>query len=323
MGLAVGKEMAFRREVMRRVVKRGLILSVLAFLLLPAVVVNAALPTPILVDSKWRTGEIEVAWENAMPGKTMFLYTATYAKDGDYTLHDVWVPATSEGSYITQFLENGQTIWYYVRQYDSATDEWGPMSNIYKITPPITAFIINWPEMFGELAEKMQEMNDDLKDHLDGLFTPSDQAMNDLSNAVDGLKNALGAGAASEAGGALQSGLGGLQPGMHNPIGVDDGNGTYTGGNTGGNLPFTPGSNSGGGIELEGPNPDSGTSNALTIRIPYGVDMQGNLLYVKILTDEQLEKMKWLNLARNIAGAIIFIMFAFWLVARFSPQLKS
>lgn len=315
--------MAFRREVIRRAAKRGLIISVLAFLLLPVVVVHAAPPAPVLVDAKWRTGEIEVAWEGAVPGMTMFLYTGTYAKDGDYTLHDAWVVQTVDGSYVTRFLENGQTVWYYVRLYDPVNDVWGPTSNIYKITPPITAFIINWPEMFGELSGKMQEMNDDLKDHLDGLFTPSDQAMNDLANAIDGLKDALGAGAASSAGGALQSGLGGLQPGMHNPIGVDDGNGTYTGGSSGGNLPFTPGNNSGGGLNLQGPNPDSGTSNALTMRIPYGVDMQGNLLYVKILTDEQLEKMKWLNLARNIAGAIIFIMFAFWLVTRFSPQLKS
>lgn len=317
--------MAFLSEViMRRIAKRGLLIAFLAFaiLVLPGRMM-AAPSAPVLVDAQWRTGEIEVSWTGAQPGTTMFLYTTTHKDAGEFTLHDVWPVYTSIGSYITKYIENGQTVWYYVRLYDPDTQEWSPPSNTYKITPPITAFIINWPEMFADITATIMDANQQLKDHLDGLFTPSDQAMSDLVGALNNLKNALGAGSASNAGGQLQSGLNGLQPGMHPPIGVDDGDGTFTGGKTGGNMPFTPGNNSGGGLNLQGPNPDSGTSNELTIRIPYGVDMQGNLLYVKILTDEQLEKMKWLNLARNIAGSIIFIMFAFWLVYRFSPQLKS
>lgn len=174
--------------------------------------------------------------------------------------------------------------------------------------------------MFSDLVNALQAMNQDLMEHLDGLMTPSQSAMDDLRDSIDGLKDALGVGSAVGAGNQLSTGLDGISNGLAPPIVNDDGDGTYTGGKTGSNLPFP---NQPGNSGLISPNLDSGTDTVLTMRIPYGVDMQGNLLYVKLFTEEQMEKMKWLGLLRTLAAATIYIIFAFWLVTRFSPQLKS
>lgn len=322
MGLADGEEMAFRREVIKKGVKRGLFMTVLAFLFVAPNLSSAAPAKPVILESNWRTGEIEVCYTNVTPGNAIYLYTAKWDNPGAYTEHDIWIAQESTECRVSMYYENGQTIWFYIKQMN-ANLEFSDPSNKGKITPPITAFIINWPDMFKDLTDKLTELNNDLKDHLDGLATPSDRAISDLQNAIEGLKGALGVGQASGAGGSLQNGFDGLQPGMHPPIGVDDGNGTFTGGKTGGQMPFDPDNNSGGGMDLQGPNPDSGSSNELTVRIPYGVDMNGDFLYLQFLTDEQLEKIKWLNLLRNVAGAIIFILFGVWLTSRFAPQLKS
>lgn len=305
----------------------------LAFFFLNIVSVEAAPSRPIITESDWRTGELEVCWTgvtDAKLGYAMRLYIATNASDGNFELYESWpiYEGDSEGCHISKYHFNGQSIWYYVQIHDVINDEFSPKSNTYKQTPPITAYIINWPDMFKDLVDAINNANKNLTDHLDNLFTPSDQAMKDLQDAIDGLKDAVGAGSANNAGGQIQNGLDDIQSGMKPPIGVDDGNGTFTGGSSGSNLPYpnqtvpVPNGN-GSSTDLEFPNPDSGTSNELTLRIPYGIDMQGNLIYMQLFTNEQMEKMKWLNLIRGIAGAIIFIMFGMWLVSRFSPQLKS
>jgi len=258
----------------------------------------------------------------------MTLYTATYSKDGAYTAHDSWMVESSSGSYITQFLENGQTVWYYVKLYDPVADEWSPSSNIQKQTPPITAYIINWPDMLKDLADAIAESDQRMQDFIEDMATPSDDAIDDLKNAIDELKNAVGAGQASGTGTGLVNGLNNAQGGMRPGL-TDDGNGTFTGGSTGGQLPSTSqpggagGNNGPGGMNLNAPNPDSGTDGEMTFRIPYGVGLDGKLLYVKIFTQEQMEKLKWMGLLRTIFAAIIYIIFGVWLVSRFSPTLKS
>lgn len=282
--------------------------------IMPSTPSYAAVPTPHVGEArKWRTGEIDVHWLDVQPGNMVTLYITTFGKQGAFEAHDVWIANEPEGYHISQFFENGQSVWYYIKQYNPTTGETSPPSNIIVSTPPATVFVTNWPDM-------LKDLNKSLDDALAKAMTPSDATMVSLTDAINGLKNAVGAGQAANAGGGLQNGLDGISGGLKPPLVVDDGNGTYTGGNTGGQLPFTPGGGAGSGLNV--PNPDSGTSNEMTMRIPYGVDMQGNMLYVKILTNEQLEKMKWLGLIRSLAVAATWIMFGFWLVGRFTPQLK-
>lgn len=299
---------------------RGLLLAILAYFIISPIAF-AETPAPIVVVSDWRSGEIEVAYKNVIPGATIKLFIRQHDMD-DFMFWDTWVAETSEGSHITKYIENGQTVWYYITQIDPVTNIESSRSNIYRVTPPITAFIINWPEMWGEMTSFFEQLNMNIVNKIEQMFTPSDQAMQDLMDAIDNLKGSLGMGSVENAGGQLQDGIGNVIGGLNPPIVVDDGEGTFTGGSSGGNLPF-PNQNTGGGINIEYPNPDSGTNNELTFRIPYGVDMNGEFLYLKIFTDEQLEKMKWLGLLRTLAAATMWILFAFWLVSRFAPILKS
>lgn len=308
--------------------RQVIVILLLAFFLLPALSVDAAPSRPIVTTSDWRTGELEVCWTgvtDARTGYAMRLYVATHETDGAYELYESWpiYEGDEAGCYISKYHFNGQSIWYYVQVHDVLTGEVSERSNIYKQTPPITAYIINWPDMFKDLIDALEKSNKDMQDFLEGLVTPSDQAMQDLQDAINGLKDAVGAGQAGNSGNQIQDGFDGVQNGMRPPIGVDDGDGTFTGGNSGSNLPSDNQTIGDGDLNLNVPNPDSGTPNEMTIRIPYMVDMQGQLVYMQLFTDEQMEKMKWLNLIRTLAGAIIFIMFGIWLVSRFSPQLKS
>jgi hypothetical protein len=298
--------------------RRGLCAAVFAFLLY-ATTVHAAMPAPVLGESEWRTGEIEVCYSGVVPGATILLYTKTY-KDSNFVAHDAWTAGAAAECYVSPYFENGQTVWHYIVQVDPATAEQSPPSNTGRQTPPITAYIINWPDMLGDLAGMINDFNESIQDKLDSLATPSDQAMDDLSAAIDNLSNAIGIGAVNNAGNAISGGLGQVSAGLSPPAVVDDGNGTFTGGSTGGQLPFPNQSN---GQGLIAPNPDSGTDTELTMRIPYMVDMQGNLVYMKLFTAEQMEKMKWLGLLRTLAAATMFILFGFWLSTRFSPQLKA
>lgn len=290
-----------------------MLVALFVFLLFPV-----ALIVPIthaaalhLEETDWRTGEIEISYTGATQGYTILVYAATFRSDGDYQLIDSFTAEAAEGTKVVQFQENGQSIWYYIKEKDPSTGEISPRTNILKQTPPITAYIINWPDMLKDLDAMINNA-------LVNAMTPSQNAQDNLQDALDGIKDAIGGGSANNAGGSMQDAINQGQNGMSPPIVKDDGNGTYTGGNTGGNL---PGGQAGSG-GLEYPNPDSGTDTDMTMRIPYGVDMEGNLLYVKLFTKEQMEKMKWWDVVRNLAGAVIWVMFGIWLVQRFTPQFK-
>lgn len=322
--MEIGEEMAFRREIKfhsgKWVIWRGVVLTLLAFFSLAHFTAFAEPPPkPVLTETKWRTGEIEICWANVKAGNMLTLYLRTF-KQTTYIAHDSWIAETSAGCYMTQFYENGQTVWHYVKAYDQDTDTWSEASEEARQTPPITAYIVNWPDMFNQLTDLMTGLNDDMKNHLDKLFTPSDQAVNDLKNAVDGLKNSVGVGTVNQIGNDLQTALQGAQNGMRPPAVTDDGVGTYTGGSTGGKLPFEPKTN---GMGLSAPDPDSGEETEYTIRFPYMVDMQGQLKYFKIFTKEQMEKIKWFGFLREIAGNVIWVMSGFYMLRRFAPQFKA
>lgn len=318
--MAIGKEMAVGGTIMiARNVGRGLYIAILAFFLTVENASAAPPSAPVIEDADWRTGEVEVKYTGAIPGATIKLFARQY-RQNDWVLWETWIAEEPEESHIAKYFENGQTVWYRITQVDPMTNEESPPSNAYKVTPPITAFIINWPEMFDEITMMVNNANQQMMNFFEGLATPSDQAMSDLQNALDDLKNALGVGQVGQAGNSLQDGFGNIGSGLSPPVVVDDGDGTFTGGPSGGNLPFPKGEDN---LGLIAPNPDSGTDTELTMRIPYMVDMDGELIYMKIFTKEQMEKMKWLDLLRTLAAATIYILFAMWLVSRFAPILKS
>lgn len=294
-------------------IRRGVLAALFVFLLLtPLTLIEASAPTPSLrlLQTDWRTGELEISYENAIPGYTIEVYAATHESDGNYQKIDSFTAAADSGSHITSFLENGQSIWYYIALIGPDGSRIS-RSNTQKQTPPITAFVINWPDMLKDLDAMINNA-------LINALKPSQQAQDDLKDAVDGLKDAIGGNSANNAGKGLQDAINDGQNGMRPPIVNDDGNGTYTGGNTGGKLPQDT-ANSGG---INYPNPNSGTPTEMTVCLPYGVDMQGNLLKACIFTAEQMEKMKWLDVIRKLCGATIWIMFAIYLIQRFTPQLK-
>lgn len=305
-------------QVSKKVLGRALLTAVFAFLLLTSTV-SAAPAAPVLLETPWMTGEIQTCYSGIVPGNTIILYTMTIANPNQYMATDTWSEPNSAGCHVTRPFQNGQTVWHYIVQVDPNTGEISPQSNLGKQTPPITAYIINWPDMLKDLQNALSNLGQSINDHLDKLETPSDQAINDLKNAIDGLKNAVGAGQAQTVGNNVVNGIQQAQQGMKPPIVKDDGNGTYTGGSGGLKLPNTTSTNS---LGLQVPNVDEGTDTELTMRIPYMVDMQGNLVYMKLFTKEQMDKMKWLGLLRDLATAAIWIMFAFWLVQRFSPAMK-
>lgn len=295
--------------------RRWVLTALVVFLLLLTPlnsIISAASVTPSLklLETDWRTGELEISYENAIQGYTMVVFAATHESSGEFIELDRFTASGSEGKHITSYLENGQSIWYYVMMISPEGEQ--VRSNRLKQTPPITAFIINWPDMLKDLD---QMINNALKNAM----TPSDNAMDNLKDAIDNLANSVGAGSANGAGNDLQDAINNGQSGMKKPIVNDDGNGTYTGGSTGGKLPQDTTTGEGG---LKYPDPSSGTHTELTVCLPYGVDMQGNLLKACLFTEEQMEKMKWLDILRKLCGATIWVMFAIWLVQRFTPQLK-
>lgn len=263
-------------------------------------------PTPQLLETDWRTGELEIKWSGVIPGNTIVLYVATHDQPS-YHVYASWTADTATGSHVVQYLENGQTIWHYIVQTDAVTGLTSPPSAYGRQTPPITAFVINWPDMLRDLANAIAEANQSMQDHLDGLFTPSDAAMADLQDALNGLKQASGFGAAETAGGGLRDALDSSQAGMHPPAVIDDGVHTWTGGPTGGDLP-----------DVEG-----GTATALTMRIPLFANPDGSLHYFTFFTEEQLSKFMWLAVLRKIVIAMMWIAFTIWLVVRFTPALKA
>lgn len=297
-------------------IKRGMLA---AFLVFPFLVGSAyAAPSaPLITDSKWETGELNVCYQNVTPGNTIILYIADYRQPNQYMARDTWIAQASTECYMTTFYENGQTIFHYIVQVDKDTFEISDPSPIVKQTPPVTVYVTNWPEMFNDL----KNLFEDMKNKLDELATPSQKAQDDLKASIDGLKQAIGLPQVQNAGNGIVDGLNGAQPGMKPPIIEDNGRDTYTGGTSGPGLP--PNTRNTDGLGLSSPNLDEGTDTELTMRIPFGVKQDGSLWYIKLFTKEQMDKLMWLGLLRSIGVAMIYILFGIWLVYRFSPQLKS
>jgi hypothetical protein len=294
--------------------KIGLLTTVLFFLITTSVFANPSAPT--VTETKWETGSLNVCYEGVTPGYTIILYSTNYKTGDSYTARDTWTASSGTECHMSLYFENGQTVWYYIVQVEPDTGLISPQSNITRQTPPITAFIINWQDMLKDLQAEFQKINDSINNQL----KPSDGAVQDLQDAVDGLKDAVGAGEAEKIGSDIKNGLDSGQGGMKPPAVTDDGNGTYTGGSGGFHLPNIGTKTDD--LGLVSPKTCEGTDNDVSFSIPYGVDFQGNMLCVKLFTQEQLDKMKWLGLVRTLASATLWIMFGMWIVQRFTPIMK-
>jgi hypothetical protein len=253
-------------------------------------VVHAAPPAqPTLLETDWQTGQIEVCYTGVPVGNTVVLYTSDY-KNPYMTVRDNWEHDGSSCRMISYF-ENGQTVFHYIVSVNALGEESIPSLTV-KQTPPLTVYVINWPDMLKDLEKLLNDVNQKLMDHMDGLATPSQAAMDNMKDAVDKLKDATGASEAGKIGDSLKAGK-------------DDGNGTFTGGSKPEELP-----------------PLVGTANEMTICFHLTKDMRGEWFDVCIFNNEQLEKMKWWDNIRKIIGGIPFIMFGVWIVTRFTPQFK-
>lgn len=320
MGLENGEKMAVRGEVIKRGGARGTaIMLSLLFFLVWADVAGAAPNAVVLTESNWRTGEIEVCYTGAVPGNVVQLWAKTW-KDPDFEQVQSRIVVQATECWTSVPLENGQSIWYYVRTVDGLGDY--ADSYVFKQTPPITAYIINWPDIFADITGAMEDINASLTASIEAMVMPSSTSIDNLTASVENLKASIGVAQIETIGGQLGSGIDGLTEDMPGPAVVDDGVGTFTGGEGGPGLPTGTKGHDGGGISLTAPDPDSGTSNDATIRIPYGVDMGGNLLYLKLFTDEQLEKLKWIGLLYAIATATMWIFAAIAFVMHFVPKFK-
>lgn len=322
-GLEVGKEMAGRLEMIGRRGGRVLITSVLAFFLMAGNV--WAISRPVIDETEWRTGGLVIELSGLIPGAEVIVELSK-----DRKMWNVIRQFTADSttySTIEDGLENGQT--YYIRAKQSIGGETSDYFTARQ-TPPITVFVINWPEiqaffegLADDLISAINEIDDSINLHLDGLFTPSPGAIADLQDAINDLRDALGVGQVGQIGTDLQDGIGNIGGNLRPPIVTDDGEHTYTGGPNGSQSPFDLNPPTGGDVNLQYPNLDSGTDTELSFRIPITKDMSGNWVYVKLFTKEQMEKYMWIDLLRNLATAAMWILFAIWVVTRFTPQFKT
>lgn len=317
------EKMAGRLEVISRRGGRVLILSVLAFFLTS---VNAfAISKPVINETEWRTGGLVIELSGLIPGADVTIELSKDKKSWDVIRQ--FTADSNTYTTIEDGLENGQTYYIRAKQtFGGEISEYGTARQ----TPPLTVFVINWPEiqeffqgMYDALIDAVSHLDDSINSHLDGLFTPSPGAIADLQDAINDLKDSLGVGPVQQIGSDLQNGLDGIRGNLRTPIVTDDGEHTYTGGPNGSQSPFDLNPPTGGEMNLQYPNLDSGTDTDLSFRIPITKDMNGEWVYVKLFTKEQMEKYMWLDLIRKLAIAGMWILFAIWVITRFTPQFKT
>jgi hypothetical protein len=298
------------------------VVFVLAAVLLIPTRAGAEVARPTIVESVWATGQVEVYYTGVTPGHKVMFFGTTYRTAGVFDKMAEWIDDGS-GQHTVKFLENGQTVWFYILVQDPATGDISYQSNETRVTPPITAYVINWPEMksdLGSLNDALKDAvkgigdqisnaittaNNDMKNFIQVTVTPSTPAMDDVAAAVDELKNAIGAGSAAQTGTGLKSGFENIGNSGKPPIAHDDGQGTFTGGSSPGTLP-----------------PLIGTSNEATWCFQYTVDMSGNPVKACLFTNEQMEKLKWWKVIYDVISVVPWILFAVWVVQRFTPQFK-
>jgi hypothetical protein len=271
---------------------------------------NAYTTAPNIQPKEWRTGEIEYCWTGLVSGDALVMYTRNY-DELNFSMRSYYNVPSSAGCHVVPYFENGQTIWYYFHSIQSG--EMSPATITFKQSPPVTAYIVNLPEFLDTFEPSLNELNETLEN----TFKPSIASQTNLMNAIQNISNSLGVNALEQKMLDIKSHIDNSKASLTTPF-SDDGVGTFTGGSTGNELPFNK-------VTKDGLNTydlNSGTNNVLTFSLPLTKDTNGNWINMKLFTNEQLDKMKWLALARDIAVAVLYIMFAIFLLNRFSPTFK-
>lgn len=253
---------------------------------------------PINVTSEWTTGGFNVNYSGVEIGALVKVYYRyDYNKEEmPFEVVNTFVAITSNGTFKVQGLPNGTTYYWAITQTVEGVES--EKSNIFSGTPPFTTFIINWPEI-------LIDINDAIVNALEGVFSPSNAAIDNLTASIDSLKDALGVNAVTGAGNQLVTGFDNAKNNLKSPVVTDDGIGTFTGGGSPNDLPDL-----------------NGTMNDLSWKVPITKLPNGEFFYVTLFSDEQLEKLKWWAVVKDLVGITIFITFGFWVVVRFTPAFK-
>lgn len=156
--------------------------------------------------------------------------------------------------------------------------------------------VSNYVDVIFDDSDKnfLAELDRMLNELVEKTFTPSDEAMSNLDDAISDLKNSVGAGQAEDIGSDLDQ--------MNDTTSLTD---PITLNPTNDELPDL-----------------TGQETELSFTIPLTQDMQGNPLEVTLFTQEQMDKMTWLLTLRDVISAGIWIMFAYYIINRFTPQFK-
>ncbi len=274
--------------------------------------------TPVLLSSDRQTGELTVCYENVPIGKTVYLYERKYSESNIINSR-TWV---HDGSSCKTFspYENGQTVFYYIRYLDGTLS---PPSNTLKQTPPITSIITNFDELTAILRTYVDEiiaaitaLNDNLTSFFESMVYPSDSSLEDLTVAITDLKNALGINEIITKNVDITNSIDTLIPGLESPF-LDDGIGTFTGGANPNDSPFNSITST-----YNYPDISSGTDTPISFTVPITLLPDGSFMELKIFSEEQLEKFKWLGLIRDLIVALMWISFAVFIIVRFTPTFK-
>ena len=300
--------------------KKRIILILSAFLFLSSLNTFATTPDPVLLSSTRETGELTVCYSNVPIGATVLFFESTYDLT-TWTNTRSWYHSGQSCMTLSPY-ENGQTVHYYIR-YRVGSDSVSNQSNRLKQTPPTTTFVTNFSEilspltdLFNELIEAVNNLDVTLEESFTDIVYPSDEALNDLSNSIDDLKDALGVSELNEIGNQINDDLENAQSGMTPPF-INDGINTFTGGN-----PLVPVYTNKSFSGLTVPDLESGTDTPLSFVVPITKLPDGSYFNIKIFTEEQLDKLKWLGVVREILIAMLWIGFAIFIIVRFTPAFK-
>jgi hypothetical protein len=213
-------------------------------------------------------------------------------------------------------------VFYYIR-YKLGLDPFSNQSNRLKQTPPETTIVTNFleildplTEFFNELIESVNAINTTLNEFFTDLIFPSNESIENLTDAITDLKDSLGISALNETANSLKDDLNNSQSGM-SPAFENDGINTFSGGDS--SVPLYSNKSFAG---LNVPDLESGTDTPLSFVVPITQLPDGSMFNIKLFTAEQLERLKWLGLIREILIAMLWIGFAIFVIVRFTPTFK-
>ncbi|HEY0827109.1 MAG TPA: hypothetical protein VGE40_03365 [Bacilli bacterium] len=259
---------------------------------------------PTQIGSAWKTGGFNVGYQNVTVGalvKVYFRYDWEISNMSWTVISSFTAPASS-GTFVQNGLPNGTTYsWRITQTIDGEESE---PSNEFSGTPPYTVFVINWPEMLADIQNTFNNSDQTIINTLNSLFTPSSTAITNLQDSITNIKNAIGIGQVETIGTDIITGIDDIKDELNPPLPVE------------GSNPY------GGGIAPNTLPPLIGTMNDLSWCVDITHKWNGDPFQICLFTDEQLEKLGWWSIVRNLLNSAIYITFVVWVVSRFTPAFK-